>query len=389
MTDTELTQQPVQQPAQQPAQPRPSHGASARPQRIPTVIIGAGQSGLTTAYYLGLAGHRCVVLHQDARVGDQWRHRYDSLRLNTPAKYDHIPGMTWPMRPFDFPTGADLGDLLEAYVATYGMDVRHGTHVSRVERVDGHFVVTTNRGVFEADSVVVATGGEHHPSTPEVARSLDPGIRQLHSSAYRNPAQLLPGAVLVVGAGQSGADIALELAGAGHETWLSGKPAGEIPIDIDTRKARVPAAVLFFLAHHVLTTRWPWGRRMQPEIRQGGAPLVRVKLADLAAAGVQHLEARTTGCQDGKPMLEDGTVLDVANVVWCTGFRQDFSFIHPSVLGDDGWPRDEGGVVPEQPGLYFMGLLFQRGFYSMLVGGAWRDARYIADRVLQQASVHP
>jgi putative flavoprotein involved in K+ transport len=143
--------------------------------------------------------------------------------------------------------------------------------------------------------------------------------------------------------------------------------------------------VLWFVWNHVLTMRWPWGRKMQPEIRNGGAPLVRVKLRDLVEAGVHHREARTTGVSDGKPMLADGTVLDVTNVVWCTGFRQDFSFIQPPVVGDDGWPRDVGGVVPEQPGLYFMGLLFQRGFYSMLIGGAWRDARFIADRVLGDA----
>jgi putative flavoprotein involved in K+ transport len=357
----------------------------ARPEHVPTVIIGAGQAGLGTAYYLGQAGHRCVVLHEDARVGDQWRRRYDSLRLNTPAKYDRLPGIDWTVARWDFPTGGQMGDLLESYAARYDMDVRHGVRVRRVERDGDGFEVTTNHGAFRADSVVLATGGEHHPRTPDVARALDPGIRQLHSSGYHCPAQLLPGPVLVVGAGQSGADIALELTRNGHETWLSGIPRGEIPVDIESAKARTGFPVLWFLWNHVFTTRWPWGRKMQPEIRTSGAPLVRVKLKDLTAAGVKHLEARTTGTSDGKPMLADGTVLDVANVVWCTGYRQDFSFVHPSVVGEDGWPRDDGGVVPEMPGLYFVGLLFQRGFYSMLIGGARRDARFIADRILREA----
>ena len=356
------------------------------PEHVSTVIIGAGQAGLTTAYFLGQAGHRCVVLHQNARVGDQWRQRYDSLRLNTAAMYDRIPGMSWSLGRHDFPTGAQMGDLLEQYVAAYDMDVRHETRVAKVERTGEGFVVTTNRGSFEAESVVVATGGEHHPRTPDIARSLDPGIRQMHSSAYRNPSQMLPGPVLVVGAGQSGADIALELARAGHETWLSGKPPGEIPVEFGTFNFWVGFRVLWFVWNHVLTSRSPWGRKLQSEIRNGGAaPLVRVRLKDLVAAGIHHREARTTGVSDGKPMLADGTVLEVTNIVWCTGFRQDFSFIQPSVVGDDGWPRDEGGIVPEQPGLYFMGLLFQRGFYSMLIGGAWRDARFIADRVLRDA----
>jgi putative flavoprotein involved in K+ transport len=355
-----------------------------RPERVPTVIVGAGQSGLTTAYFLGRAGHQCVLLHEDARVGDQWRRRYDSLRLNTPAKYDVLPGIDWKADGWDFPTGAQMADHLEAYVARHEMDVRHGTRVRRVERVGDAFEVTTNHGTFTADNVVVATGGEHHPRTPEVASDLDPGIRQVHSSGYHNSAQLLPGPVLVVGAGQSGADIALELATQGRETWLSGTPRGEIGVDIESSKARMGLKVLWFLWNHVFTTRWPWGRRMQPQIRNSGAPLVRVKLTDLAAAGVKHLEARTTGASAGKPMLADGTVLDVTNVVWCTGYRQDFSFIHPSVVGEDGWPTDDAGVMREVPGLYFMGLLFQRGFYSMLIGGAGRDARHIAGEILRR-----
>src|SRR4051794_28019870 len=366
----------------------PTTTTTGTPEHVPTVIIGAGQSGLTTAYFLAKAGHRCVLLHEDARIGDQWRRRYDSLRLNTPARYDRLPGIEWSSGGWDFPSGGQMADHLEAYAAEYGMDVRHGTRVRRVERVGDGFEVSTTHGTLTADSVVVATGGEHHARTPEVAPALDPGIRQLHSSGYHNPAQLLPGPVLVVGAGQSGADIALELVQHGHETWLSGTPRGEVGVDIESPKARVGLKVLWFLWNHVFTTRWPWGRRMQPKVRNGGAPLVRVKMKDLTAAGVRHLEARTTSTSEGRPMLEDGTVLDVANVVWCTGFRQDFSFIHPSVTGEDGWPRDDAGVVPEMPGLYFTGLLFQRGFYSMLIGGAARDAERIAGEILRRAHAH-
>lgn len=186
----------------------------------------------------------------------------------------------------------------------------------------------------------------------------------------------------MVGSGQSGADVALELAGAGHEVWLSGKVNGEPPITLGTRRARLMFPILWFVANHVLTTRTPIGRKLQPVIRSEGTPLLRVKRADLDAAGVHRVESRTTGVVDGLPQLDDGTVLDVANVVWCTGFRQKFDFIHPSITGADGWPRDKGGVVPDSPGLYFMGLLFQRGFYSMLIGGAGRDAKYIARHIV-------
>jgi putative flavoprotein involved in K+ transport len=247
--------------------------------------------------------------------------------------------------------------------------------------------VTTDRESYEADNVVVATGGETHPRVPEVAAELDAGIRQVHSSEYHDPAQLLPGPVLVVGLGQSGADIAIELARAGRDVTVSGRVRSEVPVDIESLTGRIGFRVLWFAWNHVLTERTRAGRKAKAGIRAGTmtAPLLRVKRRHLDAAGVHRLEARTTGAHDGRPALEDGTVLDVANVVWCTGFRQDFSFIHPSPTGEDGWPRDTGGVMEDMPGLYFMGLLFQRGFYSMLVGGAGRDAEYVARHILARS----
>jgi len=365
-------------PAQRPDGPEP----------IGTVIIGAGQTGLSTAYFLTRAGVTCVVLDENERVGDQWRKRYDSLRLNTPAQYDGLPGMPFPAAHGSCPTGAQMADHLEKYARTMGLTVRHKIRVRSVDRQpDGSYLIVTSQGVIAADNVVVAGGAEHLPRVPELADQLDPGIRQLHSSGYRNPAQLLPGPVLVVGAGQSGADIALEIARAGHETWLSGRPTPEIPVPFDSRRARAALPVLWFLVNHVFTVRTPIGRRMQPAIRAGAAPLLRVKRADLAAAGVHLTEARTVGVDDGRPSLADGTVLDVANVVWCTGFRQGFGIVRPGVTGPDGYPAGDGGIVTESPGLYFVGLIFQTAFASMLIGGAGRDSRRIAEHIAARSQV--
>jgi putative flavoprotein involved in K+ transport len=276
-----------------------------------------------------------------------------------------------------------MGEYLERYAAEHGIEVQHQTEVTGVQRTEGGgYLVTTSQGPIVADNVVIATGAERLPRIPALADALDPGIRQLHSSAYHGPEQLLPGPVLVVGAGQSGADLALEAADSGHQTWLAGRAHKEIPFRLGSRKARLAFPVLWFPANHVLTLRTPLGRRMAAQIRRGGAaPLLRVKHADLDAAGVHRVESRVAGAAEGKPQLDDGTVVEVANVLWCTGFLLDFSFIHPPVAGPDGWPREVGGVVPESPGLYFMGLLFQRGFYSMLIGGAGRDAKYIAKQI--------
>src|SRR5262249_3477806 len=246
--------------------------------------------------------------------------------------------------------------------------------------------VSTSAGRFEAANVVVATGPQHLPRTPEFASELSPDILQLHSSAYRNPSQLQPGPALVVGASHSGPDIALEIA-PGHPTMLAGPFRGEIPFDIGGRPARVIVRVLWFVANHVLTVKTPLGRKIRPEVRLQGGPLIRVKAKHLQAAGVRRETARTVGVKDGLPVLENGKVVEVANVVWCTGFRLDFSWIGvPLPQGDDGYPLEEAGVVPAAEGLYFVGLPFQRSFASMLIGGVGRDAAYVADHVASRSA---
>jgi putative flavoprotein involved in K+ transport len=384
MTETTTTQSTT---ATTTTSPR---AAESAPERVTTVIIGAGQAGLATAYHLRRAGHSCVVLERYPRVGDQWRRRYASLVLNTAAKHDALPGLRFPGKQGAFPTAGELADYLEEYVRHHDLRVECDVAVtSTTQEPDGSWTVTTDRGTYQAENVVVATGGETHPRVPDVAGRIDPGIRQLHSSEYREPGQLLPGPVLVVGLGQSGADIALELAKAGREVFVSGKVRSEIPIEIESFKGRAGFPVIWFAWNHVLTERTPPGRKVKAGIRSGArnAPLVRVKRHHLDAAGVKRTDARTTDVVGGRPALDDGTVLDVANIVWCTGYRQDFSFIEPSPVGQDGWPRDAGGVMEDLPGLYFMGLLFQRGFYSMLIGGAGRDAKFIARKILRRSRV--
>src|SRR6185437_12124758 len=160
-----------------------------------------------------------------------------------------------------------MGDHLERYVEQMSIAVRCGVSVHAVEQqADGTWLLTTSDGDMAAENVVVAGGAETHPRVPDFAAELDPGIRQLHSSGYRNPGQLLPGPVLVVGAAQSGADIALEIARAGHETWLSGRAMPEVPVPFGSRRFWLGMPVLWFLANHVLTVKTPAGRRMQPEI---------------------------------------------------------------------------------------------------------------------------
>ena len=348
-------------------------------QHVETIIIGGGQAGLVTAYHLRRRGRECLVLEADERIGDVWRRRFDSLRLFTPARYDALPGIPLPMPGSSFPTGHEMADYLEAYAEAQDLPVLTGVRVDALRRDGDRYVVTAGSRVFTADSVVIASGTWQEPVVPDFADELDPSIRHLHSSAYRNPEQLQDGPVLVVGASHSGADIALELA-ATHETHLVGRVHGELPFEIERRPARMIFPAIWFAWNHLLTLRTPIGRKVRQHVLTTGAPLLRVKRRHLAAADVDLSEQRVVGVQNGRPQLADGTVLDVANVVWCTGFGKDTSWIDLP-LGDGVWPDQERGVSPHLPGLYFVGLPFLQGFYSMLVGGVTRDGDYVAKHI--------
>jgi putative flavoprotein involved in K+ transport len=356
-------------------------------ERIDTVVIGAGQAGLSAGYHLAKGGMPFVILDADARIGDHWRQRWDSLKLYSPAKYDSLPGLRFPGPSGHWPTAGEMADYLEAYARHFDLPVRSGVRVERVEPLDGGFVVSTSGGGrFVARQVIVATGPFREPNVPAFAGELDPSIRQLHSHAYRNPSQLNEGPVLVVGLSHSGADIAFEAAGAGHRTILSGKSHGQMPIKVtDTKRAMLGWPVVEFVFGHVLTMRTPMGRKMRPEVRKGGGPLLRIRLGDLDRAGVERHDHKTVGVRDGRPMLADGSVLDVANVIWATGYRPDYAFVAAPIVGEDGWPIEVRGVSPTVPGLYFLGVPFQYAFTSMLVAGAGRDAAFVVERIAERA----
>ena len=350
-----------------------------------TVIVGGGQAGLATGYHLQRRGRSFVILDASDRVGDPWRARWASLRLYSPASHDGLPGLRFPAKRTHYPTTHEMADYLESYATHFQLPVRSSASADGLTRDGDRYVVTAGDATFEADNVVVATGVMQTPYVPSFAPELDPGIRQLHSNDYRNPSQLQAGPVLVVGASHSGADIAYELA-ANHDTTLSGPDRGQIPVRVDTRRGRMGFRVLAFAGKHVFTMDTPMGRKMRPHIRNEGAPLLRYRRKDLRRVGVERTLARTAGVQDGRPVLDDGRVLDVRNVVWCTGFERDFSWIDvPFEVDEDGYPVQYRGVVESAPGLYFVGLLFLHSFTSMLIYGTGRDAGRVANHIASQA----
>ncbi len=351
-----------------------------------TIVIGAGQAGLATGYHLTERGEDFVILNAEARVGDEWRRRWDSLQLFTPTRHSSLPGLPH-QKSRGFLSKDEIADYLERYATKFELPVRPGVTVtglsaSEVAHSGQGFTVTTSAGVLTADSVVVATGATTTPTVPGFASELDADIRQLHSSEYRNPGSVPPGSVLVVGAGTSGAEIALELA-ASHPVFLAGRPTPHIP---DALLA-VAGELYWAFIYRVLTIATPIGRKVGPKFRSRGGPLIRISMKQVQAAGVSLLP-RLTGVEGGAPTAEGVSVPRPSTVIWATGFRPGLEWIEGVPLDAGGLPDAPRGVVASMPGLFFVGMPFQFGLTSQLLGGVGRDAGFVAERIAERRQMN-
>lgn len=358
-------------------------------EKLNTLVIGGGQAGLAVGYYLQQAGVPFLIVDANQRTGDAWRNRWDSLRLFTPNRFNSLPGLTIPGKDWGFPTKDELADYLESYAQHLELPIRHGVRVSHLTREGDRYVATAGDTAFEADNVIVAMASYQDPKTPALATELDSRIVQLHVNDYKNPDQLQDGDVLVVGLGNSGAEIAKELV-EDRCVWLSGEPSAVQPFRPEKLSGRILMPFVGpVILNRLLTTSTPMGRKVRKKMFHKAAPLLRVKPKDLVAAGVNRM-GRTTGVVDGYPQLEDGTVLDVANVVWCTGFGPGFSWIDLPVFDERGDVVHDRGVVDEVPGLYFVALKFLYSVLSDTLLAIGRDSGYVVDHLVdRQAESKP
>ena len=348
---------------------------------LDTAVVGAGAAGLLVGRRLADRGLRFELFDDHARIGDSWRERYRSLRLFTPRPYLNLSGLKIDIGRFAHPTGQQMGDYLERYARHFRLPVRTSTRVVSLTRTDdGRFRLALADGDdVIAGQVIVTAGGHRIPVAPGFASRLDPSIRQLHSLDYHGPEQFADGPVLVVGAANSGTDVALEAAANGHTVTLAGRHPGHVPVDIDTPIGNLLSGIFIRRLRNV-TIESPKGRAMKEHEAHHGVMLVRNSLRDLERAGIAQTGRIDHVDDAGRPVTADGTVIEAATVVWCTGSRPDLDWIHiDGVVDAAGHPVERRGLASGCPGLGFVGMPFQYSVASSTLMGMDRDAEYVVD----------
>ncbi len=343
------------------------------------IVIGGGQAGLAIGYHLARQARRFTILEAADEPGAAWRSRWDSLRLFTPARHDSLPGLPFPGDPDHYPTRDEVVAYLIEYARRFELPVRYGMRVTALRASDGAYLVEAGDELFAADQVVIATGPFQTPRTPAFAADLSSAVQQLHSSEYRAPSQIAEGPVLVVGGGNTGFQIAEELA-ATHEVHLA----------IGSRQTPLPQRLLgrdifAWLVRAGLMTK-------TVDSRVGSRMRMRETLIGSTVRGIRRrgvrVHGRAIGCSDSRVALAGGAEIEPAAVIWATGFARDYSYVDVPVLDDAGAPVHRRGVTPVE-GLYFLGLPWQHTRGSALLGWVKDDAEYLAEQIAEHARKVP
>lgn len=352
----------------------------ALPQEVDVLVVGAGQAGLGAAYRLTRAPALRVLVLDRADVGQSWVDRWDSLVLFTPRRFSRLPGLPFPAGPTRCPTRLEMAAYLRTYAERLALPVRTGVEVQRLRTEDGGFAAETPHGTVLAQQVVLAGGPFARPHVPAAASGLSPQVRQLHSTEYTSPQDVAPGDVLVVGGGNSAAQLAVELAATHRVTVAAPRPPWYLPTSL-------LGVDLYWWTSLTGVLTADRDSRVARSVRRRGDAIVGHELRDLVRTGrVTVVPHRVVGADGEQVLLADGSPHRVSSVLWCTGSRPDTRWIDvPGAVDADGAPLHTGGASPV-PGLHWMGLPWQARLDSSIVHGVDRDARALARRVRARAA---
>lgn len=336
-----------------------------------TIIVGAGQAGLSTGYYLAKQTDNFLILEKGNEVGLAWKERYDSLILFTSKQFSSLPGLKIDGKPNTLPTKDEIYHYLQRYALNFSLPIKLNTEVSKIEKAGEHYSVFTNGNTYITKNVIIATGPFHHPNIPSFAKNLSPGVLQLHSSEYKNPNQLKEGNVLVVGGGNSGAQIAVELAET-RETFISIRQKLKyMPLTIGER-----SIFWWFDKTGILkasTNSW-----LGQKIQSKRDPIFGYELKDAISKNKIKVVDRVIDSKNKSVLFKNNRALEFQNIIWATGFKPDYRIVKniPGVLDRSGRPIHDRGVTNSE-GLLFIGLPWQSRRGSALLEGVSYDAEFL------------
>ncbi|USG63810.1 NAD(P)/FAD-dependent oxidoreductase [Brevibacillus ruminantium] len=345
-------------------------------QKTEVIVIGAGQAGLAMGYYLKQQGIPCLLLDNHGRVGEVWRNRYDSLVLFTPRNQNALPGLAFPGAPEGLPDKDEAANYLEQYASHFQLPIQLETEVHALLPAEKGFRLATSKGDFHAGQVVIATGPFQAPLIPAIWQQAGADVFQIHTAAYKNETQLQDGPVLVVGSGNSGVQLAAELA-AGRNVFLSmGQKRVFLPNTFMGKSIFSYFQALGLLSAPNTTTVGKW-LKSRPDPIFG----YRREIRSWEKAGHLQIKGRTVGFSGNTALFSDGDHAKIANIVWATGFRPSYEWLQiPGVLDDRGLPTHQRGISPVR-GLYFLGLPWQYRRSSALLGGVGKDAAFLLETI--------
>ncbi|MGG1397615.1 NAD(P)/FAD-dependent oxidoreductase [Bacillus salipaludis] len=334
------------------------------------VIIGAGQAGLSMGYFLKQSGISFLILDNQSRAGDVWRNRYDSLVLFTPRLYSSLPGLPLGGDPSGFPTKDEIADYLEQYAQTFDLPIRFNIDIQKIRKENNIFAISTNKLTIKTKRIVIATGPFHTPRIPPFAKVFSNELTQLHSSEYKDQSQLQEGPVLVVGGGNSGAQIAVELS-ENNETYLS------VSQKIRFMPLKFAGKSIFWWFDKLGILRADRHSFIGKKIQSQGDPVFGYELKEKIKNRSVIVKSRTKSIHKNEIQFEDHTSIMVNNIIWATGFTPNYRWIEiPNLLNPNGEVNHKRGVT-EIDGLFFLGLPWQHRRGSALLLGVGEDAEYL------------